>query len=75
MAMAKKCDRCGKLYELYTDDNGRNGFAYAKIDRPGQANFFMAYDLCPECMKLFTGFMVRKEVKSPDISVSEDIAG
>lgn len=61
MAMAKKCDRCDKLYETYTDNKGHNGIAFANIERNGQANFFMSYDLCPECLKIFDEFMAKEK--------------
>ena len=61
MAIARKCDRCGKLYEFYPQGNKSqcNGVQriYGRInggydtDRPN--------DLCPECMSAFDEFMIR----------------
>lgn len=51
---AKKCDRCGKLYELYnTGNNGKkcNGIQLLNID--GKQNYYTQgiYDMCPACME------------------------
>ena len=61
MALAKKCDRCGKLYEHYP--NGKKSLCNA-IKRVGKAeNGALTFeensiDLCPECMKAFDMFMI-----------------
>lgn len=62
--LAKKCDRCGKLYEHYDDIDGygkcnavklvylrANGMVHSGTD---------AMDLCPECMEDFKNFMKAK---------------
>lgn len=53
---AKKCDRCGRLYELYNAASNRkkcNGFRLINID--GNQNVYLhdAYDMCSECMEDF----------------------
>nr|DAN18126.1 MAG TPA: Peroxide operon regulator stress regulator, DNA binding.75A [Caudoviricetes sp.] len=51
---AKKCDRCGKLYELYnTESNGKkcNGFLLLNIDADQKYYAQNMYDMCPECME------------------------
>ena len=51
---AKKCDRCGKLYELYnTENNGKkcNGFRPLNINWDQKACPQGLYDMCPECME------------------------
>lgn len=56
--IAKKCDRCAKLYEAKSkgntpksDGTGANGFAWLDIDA-GQRYFLKGiFDLCPACTK------------------------
>lgn len=55
MALAKKCDRCGKMYEKYNkdyncDEKNMNGFADICIS-PSGGNYIVqdTYDLCEEC--------------------------
>ena len=64
MAMAKKCDRCGKLYEHYPNPTG-NKLQYNAI-REIQRNVIgntinssYIIDLCPECMSEFDKFMTK----------------
>lgn len=48
MAQAKKCDRCGILYEHYKKENHIR-IGESPID--DRAMFgFKDYDLCPDCM-------------------------
>ena len=55
MALAKKCDRCGKLYEHYSDFNS------CKIIvtdlRGGISKDSERKDLCPDCMHTLTYFL------------------
>lgn len=54
MAVAKKCDICGKLYEPYNskkDGNNPNGIMFLNIDDSGSYWKNTALDCCPECMK------------------------
>lgn len=57
MALAKKCDRCGKFYDHYPiDDTVRQYNAVRTIQKKftGETkNSHAAYDLCPECMASF----------------------
>ena len=54
MALAKKCDRCGKLYEFYGTNSKSNAIIPAYIDRTGFiATKFSAWDLCPKCKEDF----------------------
>lgn len=54
MANAKKCDRCGRLYEHY--DRGYDGMDINGISLVEMGTFFgshttkMYIDLCPECL-------------------------
>ena len=62
MATAKKCDRCGKLYEHYPMVNKTECNAIRKIQRnPVGDTVNSAYTpaiyLCPECMNEFEKFM------------------
>lgn len=56
MACAKKCDRCGKLYEQYNFKNDRknpNGIMVLNLDSQRRYFTHNALDLCPDCMKKF----------------------
>lgn len=60
MAEAKKCDRCGKLYELYagvpfTDNRKYYAVRFANISCSSGW-----LDLCPDCMKKLVIFMENK---------------
>lgn len=64
MACAKKCDRCGKLYEQYNSKNDRknpNGIMVLNLDSRGRYFTHNALDLCPDCMKEFQDWL--REVK------------
>lgn len=54
MAKAKKCDICGKFYEMYNvrqDSRKPNGFQMLNIDADGRCYFSgPTVDCCPECM-------------------------
>ena len=61
MALAKKCDRCGKLYEHYP--NGKNSLCNAikrvrKAENGAITFEEISIDLCPECMEAFDKFMI-----------------
>lgn len=52
MAIAKICDRCGKFYEIYNEQNDvnhPNGFMLLNIDEKGRYCSHDVIDLCPEC--------------------------
>lgn len=67
MALAKKCDRCGKFYEDYPI-----GYASGPYNTTGQfqiiqrnitgetINGYTVYDFCPECIEEFEKFMAAK---------------
>lgn len=57
MALAKKCDICGVLYELYNvvDSAGKaknihNGISFVNIDNRGSCFVGRLLDCCPGCM-------------------------
>lgn len=49
MAIAKKCDICGRLYEPY-DNKGINGIGYLYIDGMGNWALKRKFDCCPLCL-------------------------
>ena len=60
MALAKKCERCGKMYEHYPMGNKLQHNAIRRIQRNAIGNTInssYAIDLCPECMNEFEKFM------------------
>lgn len=53
MAIAKKCDICGKLYEQYNvkeDPCNTNGLMFLNLDHKRDYFTSKALDCCPECM-------------------------
>lgn len=61
MALAKKCDRCGNLYEYYPIGSKvqYNGIRRIKIRPDGnQSDQDSSLDLCPTCMSEFDRFMI-----------------
>lgn len=55
MALARKCDICGKLYEpyerCYGNSEGMNGLALVKLnERQGFDRITEVVDACPECL-------------------------
>lgn len=62
---AKKCDRCGKLYEHYDGDGKKktkNANGLILIDRDLDKKYWSRsnYDLCPECMVQLIDFISNK---------------
>lgn len=58
MALAKKCDRCGKLYEHYSCFNSCMVMVvdeYGHVVNSGGTS--RRNDLCPDCMQALTDFM------------------
>lgn len=55
MSIAKKCDRCGALYEPYGNNNPAecNGICTSYIGPTGGLWTHKIIDLCPECMVEF----------------------
>lgn len=72
MAIAKKCDRCGKLYEHYDGNmefktsEKANGFML--IDRDADFAYFgrRSYDLCVDCMIKLEAFIKNEEDNEND---------
>ena len=54
MSIAKKCDRCGKMYDQYNvkdSEANPNGIRLLNIDGRQQCFSHKLIDLCPDCMK------------------------
>lgn len=64
---AKKCDRCGKLYEQYNHKSGNKPNAVKTINENMNGNYYAVdiYDLCPECMNQLNGWL--KNEKEGDL--------
>ena len=61
MAIARKCDRCGKLYEYYPQ-GGKvqyNGVQRIYNHISGGYDSDSSLDFCPKCMSAFDEFMIR----------------
>lgn len=63
MSLAKKCDRCGKLYEHYPIGNRAGAYNAVRLVRRDFNGKLLherdVNDLCPECMAEFKEFMER----------------
>lgn len=67
---ARRCDRCGKLYEIYYEKNGKymdrpgyssiNGIAVVCTNDDGTVVSGRPKDLCPGCMRAFMSFIENK---------------
>lgn len=56
MAKARKCDRCGKLYEGYNlknDINNPNAIVCINLDEDNKYWSRVARDLCQDCIEEF----------------------
>ena len=54
MALARKCDICGKLYEPYNEKKNSenpNGFMLLSNDTTNQYFSYGKIDCCPDCME------------------------
>ena len=82
MALAKKCDRCGKLYELKDIDACgaiTNGLVLVRRYKQNARSFSYKYfDLCPECLVSLSGWLKNemqlyseKEKENDDSNVKE----
>lgn len=67
MAIAKKCDRCGKLHEYYTGSiefkNSEKANGVLLIDRDKDNKYWSReiYDFCPDCMRKLEAFIKNEE--------------
>lgn len=64
MALAKKCDRCGNLYEHYPKNKMVQNNAIRRLYKNEYGNISSqddTIDLCKKCMSEFENFMLFKE--------------
>lgn len=67
MAMAKKCDRCGKLHEYYAGNtefkNSERANGVLLIDRDLDNKYWSrkSYDLCIDCMRKLEAFIKNED--------------
>ena len=67
MAIAKKCDRCGKLHEYYAGNikfkNSEKANGVLLIDRDLNNSDWgrKSYDLCVDCMRTLESFLKNEE--------------
>lgn len=65
MADAKKCDRCGNLYEKYEglklDYKGVRDIRWDRMCFVSKDNFHKYFDLCPDCMAALISFIKQGE--------------
>ena len=57
---AKKCDRCGKFYELYDGfeiAKGGNKYNTVRLEKLVCDSIYRKFDLCPECMEKLVNFI------------------
>lgn len=79
MASAKKCDRCGNLYEHYgeynsTSNKNMNGVCFITIDETSSKFLQMregCKDLCPRCMESFKRWYQEASIKDEPPSKKE----
>jgi len=61
MAVARKCDRCKSLYEIYDgigfSDTNLNKWSSMKLCTHFTNDRYIEYDLCPNCMKALLSFI------------------
>ena len=65
MALYKKCDRCGKLYDHYTTYIGALNANAIKLVSLSNTDMYLStamdLDLCPECMSELIKFLNNKK--------------
>lgn len=76
MALAKKCDRCGKLYECWPIGNVPGVYnAITRLRKASNGSLLTqaseSIDFCPECMEAFNKFM-RIEKVMDDREINND---
>ena len=66
MADAKKCDRCGALYDIYDGITFiTNGWEYNHMAIFTNSSVSKTFDLCPNCMGKLIDFL-KDEVKNKE---------
>lgn len=68
MSDAKKCNRCGKFYDIYGQANNAVGFRFVnRCDAPLQP----IYDLCPDCMEELKNWLANSSDGTLDFSTTD----
>lgn len=80
MARARKCDRCGKLYESYNVGSSKEKFNAMILICLDDENKYWgrpAVDVCPDCNKEFTDWWHKlgNEITGDKLEVKEDKKG
>ena len=60
---AKKCDRCGKFYDVYGESNDKgnpNSILFASVDTQGRYFSYNYIEFCPECINKIKEFVNNK---------------
>lgn len=60
MSDARKCDRCGRFYDIYGQANNAVGFRF--VNKWG-GRLQEIYDLCPDCMEELKDWLTNPVVK------------
>lgn len=68
MALAKKCDRCGKLHEHYPTSNANSQYNALRLIQKNITGSIIngntEYDLCPECMEELLEFIAARRISN-----------
>lgn len=66
MAVARKCDICGVLYEFYVDDNDDtfNTISLTDTSEYGNVLYSKDLDVCPSCMEAINELFKRRREAS-----------
>ena len=63
MAIAKKCDRCGKFHEIYNkndDSSNINSLVTANADEYNKRYTQKLINLCPDCKDSFFNLLKKR---------------
>lgn len=74
MALAKKCDICGKLYETYNSKNDQrnpSGFMFVNVCEDDKYYSGNVADCCPECMNTIMDAINGLKPNSPEMREDE----
>ena len=81
MANAKKCDVCGRYYDLYNVEKRMKGeepnsIILARTDREGIMHSIYKFELCPDCLSAIRNYMdmlgMVKEFEGPRVVEKDD---